>query len=125
MLGFAATSTLFVRLVLPQRHYLWCAFLRRLNDGQMCAHPPTPDNDTSEVNNDHQFDRMSEFWWDHKNNNSMILGLQSSPPHGWQPCCWGLNGTKTCSCSNEACELSWTSAAVRNRIVRGPIPVFS
>jgi hypothetical protein len=34
----------------------------RLNDGQMCSHPPIPDNATSGVNNDHQFDRLSRFW---------------------------------------------------------------
>ena len=38
----------------------------RLNDGQMCSHPPTPDNCSSGVNNDHQFDRLSEFWWKHR-----------------------------------------------------------
>lgn len=31
----------------------------RLNDGQMCSHPPTPDNDSSLINNDHQVSLMT------------------------------------------------------------------
>ena len=30
----------------------------RLNDGQMCSHPPTPDDAMSGVNNDHQFETI-------------------------------------------------------------------
>ena len=32
----------------------------RLNDGQMCSHPPTPDNCSSGVNNDHQVRRTAD-----------------------------------------------------------------
>ena len=52
----------------------------RLNDGQMCTHPPTPDNCTSGVNNDHQFDRLSRFWWEHREeDNKEIEGPIVSP----------------------------------------------
>ena len=84
----------------------------RLNDGQMCTHKPTPDNDTSGINNDHQFDRLSQFWWTHRSNASMIMGLQQSPPKGFQPCCW----TGDCSCPSSACEFVWTSTLARDRI---------
>jgi hypothetical protein len=89
----------------------------RLNDGQMCQHPPTPDNCTSGVNNDHQFDRLSRFWWDHKNSSDMILGLQQSPSQGFKPCCWLPKGKPGhCACSSKACEFSWSSALARNRL---------
>jgi hypothetical protein len=90
----------------------------RLNDGQMCQHPPTADNCTSGVNNDHQFDRLSRFWWEHKNDSSVILGLQQTPPKGWKPCCWLPQSAGGCKCSNTACELSWTSPAVRTRVAK-------
>ena len=33
-------------------------------------------------------------------------------------CCWGsFYKIKQCSCSNSACELSWTSPLVRNRLI--------
>ena len=88
----------------------------RLNDGQMCSHVPAPDNSTSLSNNDHTFDRLSQFWWERRENASVILGMQGVEHNGWKPCCWGWGG-HTCSCSNAACELSWNSAAVRDRIV--------
>lgn len=50
----------------------------RLNDGQMCSHPPAPDNSTSLSNNDHTFDRLSQFWWEHRQNESVILGMQGN-----------------------------------------------
>ena len=81
----------------------------RLNDGQMCNHPPTPDNCSSGVNNDHQFDRLSRFWWEHKTNASMILGLQQKPSEGFRPCCWLPMDQGGCKCSNSACEFSWAS----------------
>lgn len=87
----------------------------RLNDGQMCQHPPRPDNDSSLINNDHQFDRLSEFWWNHKGNSSLILGLQQEPPEGFRPCCW--DKSHPCTCSNAACEFSWVYPAARDRIV--------
>jgi hypothetical protein len=86
----------------------------RLNDGQMCNHPPAPDNTTSLSNNDHTFDRMSEFWWRHKNDSEVILDKTKR----WEPCCWGsFYKIRQCSCSNSACELSWTSPLVRNRLI--------
>ena len=86
----------------------------RLNDGQMCTHPPAPDNSTSMSNNDHTFDRMSEFWWRHKNDTDVILDRSER----WKPCCWGgFYKIDRCDCSNSACELSWTSALVRNRLI--------
>ena len=86
----------------------------RLNDGQMCTHPPAPDDTPSLSNNDHTFDRTSEFWWRHKNDSAVILDNHKR----WEPCCWGsfyhIDG---CTCSNSACELSWTSPLVRNRMI--------
>ena len=88
----------------------------RLNDGQMCTHPPTPDNCTSGVNNDHQFDRLSRFWWDHREDKEIILGLQQQPPSGFRPCCWKPPSAGGCKCSTAACELSWSAAAPRDRL---------
>eukprot|EP01046_Picozoa_sp_COSAG06_P029202 COSAG06_NODE_2691_length_6430_cov_2.427648_10_plen_416_part_00 len=89
----------------------------RLNDGQMCQHPPTPDNCSSGVNNDHQFDRLSRFWWEHKDNASLILGLQQTPPEGFKPCCWLPHDKGGCRCTNAACEFSWAgSPLARDRI---------
>ena len=89
---------------------------------QMCSHPPTPDNATSGVNNDHQFDRLSRFWYDSKTDPSIILGLQETPAEGWKPCCWGCVGKnhtpacKKCACKSAACELSFSNAKPRERI---------
>eukprot|EP01052_Picozoa_sp_SAG31_P037849 SAG31_NODE_4954_length_2837_cov_1.697589_3_plen_415_part_00 len=92
----------------------------RLNDGQMCSHPPTPDNCTSGVNNDHQFDRLSRFWWDHRENSSMILGLQQTPAAGFQRCCWdqpqSCTGGRAHHCTNAACEFSWISPTKQGEI---------
>ena len=124
----------------------------RLNDGQMCTHPPTPDNCSSGVNNDHQvrsstavwpftgvvllrvvysvirelmvppplraqFDRLSQFWWEHRDNASLILGLQQRPPEGFKPCCWLPADNGGCHCTNAACEFSWAgSSLARDRI---------
>ena len=75
-----------------------------------------PDNSSSGVNNDHQFDRLSEFWWTHRNDSDVILGLQQRPPRGFEPCCWATAPHESCSCPNAACELSWSSQPVRDRI---------
>ena len=92
----------------------------RLNDGQMCAHSPTPNDDSSLVSNDHQFDRMSQYWWEHRNDSSTILGLQQTPPVTFRACCW-IDDPQTkkpsCACPSTACELSWLNAEVRARIV--------
>lgn len=93
----------------------------RLNDGQMCAHKPTPDDDPSGVSNDHQFDRLSRWWWDHRSDPSYILGLQEDPPVAFRPCCWQDDpATKkpACSCPNAGCEMSWTNSPSRQRIIR-------
>jgi hypothetical protein len=73
------------------------------------------------VNNDHQFDRLSQFWYDSKTDDSMILGLQEEPAEGWQPCCWSCAHTaqppcKACTCKSAACELSFSNAKPRDRI---------
>ena len=77
----------------------------RLNDGQCCAHRPTPNNDPSGVADDHQFDRLSRFWYDRRFDASAVLGLEESPPKKFRPCCW-QDDPKTkkpaCSCPSIA-----------------------
>ena len=93
----------------------------RLNDGQMCDHAPTPNDDPGLVSNDHQFDRLSRFWWEHRHNASVILGLQQSPARGFAPCCWQddpITKKPSCACPSAACEFSWTSRAARTRIAK-------
>lgn len=52
-----------------------------------------------------------------RDNASMILGLQQTPPEGFRPCCWLPHNKGGCRCTTAACEFSWAgSTLARDRV---------
>jgi hypothetical protein len=92
-----------------------------MNDAQMCNCPPRPNGYKSMAANDHTFSYVSRTFYEHRFDKEAMLGYGEEPPTPWRPCCWEL-GNLSCAnsfgCNEKACEFSWLSPVMPQRLVR-------
>lgn len=92
-----------------------------MNDAQMCNCPPRSNGYKSMAANDHTFSYVSRTFYEHRFDKEAMLGYGQNPPTPWRPCCWAL-GNASCAndyaCNEKACEFSWLSPVMPQRLVR-------